>query len=595
MFERATNFLVKKHSLKVITAIFIISFLLLSFFVYKYTHDYALNVASKHIEDILIEHKAKHGYIEEKQKPVIYELQEKKILSKDFFAPEVLSFTYIARNMHNYLMKEQEKAGRKPYIYKLASNNPRNPLNKADELEKELIKKFNDGEIKSFKDIIEKNGEKYLYKAIPIAKNKESCMKCHGNPEVAPTDIINRYGNKEGFFEKVGEIRAIISLAVPLEELMSESKKYFYFITFTMAIVMLCIYFTIYFFIKQQIKFTTFLRKMFGRYVSEEVMNTLIESPDTIRLGGEKRQVTIMVSDLRGFVPLSERLAPEQVMTMLNRYFDVMMRICKKYQGTINDIVGDSLVVTFGAPLKIEDHAQAAVGCAIEMQNAMVLVNEENLRESLPELEMGIGLNTAEVVVGNIGSEERAKFGVVGSGVNMANRIESYTVGGQILISESVYKETGEILRIYGQRKVLPKGADAPLVIYEVGGIAGRYNVVLEDKELTMVTLVRQIPLRCRVLSGTHVGKEGVEGHIVRLSKKSAELYLNEQLELLTNVKMNLRDVPEELAAKDFYGKVIEHKGNHGQTQVIRFTSLPPEISSYFQAFQQHAQQELIK
>lgn len=127
MFERATNFLVKKHSLKVITAIFIISFLLLSFFVYKFTHDYALNEASKHIEDILIEHKAKHGYIEEKQKPVIYELQEKKILSKDFFAPEVLSFTYpevlsftyIARysQKYTYLFNERAGKGRKKALY----------------------------------------------------------------------------------------------------------------------------------------------------------------------------------------------------------------------------------------------------------------------------------------------------------------------------------------------------------------------------------------------------------------------------------------------------------------------------------------------
>jgi adenylate cyclase len=459
-------------------------------------------------------------------------------------------------------------------------------------LEKELIEKVNHREIKSIQDIIEKKGGKYLFKAIPIDRNKESCMRCHGNPEVAPKDIINRYGDQNGFFEKVGEIRAIISLAVPLDELLSEAKETFYFITLLIAVVMLFIYFNIYFYVKQQRKFTGFLRKMFGRYVSEEVMNTLIETPDSLRLGGEKRKVTIMVSDLRGFVPISERVTPEQVMTLLNRYFDVMMKICKKYQGTISDIVGDSLIVTFGAPLKIEDHAQAAVGCAIEMQNAMVRVNAENVRENLPELEMGIGINTAEVVFGNIGTEDRAKFGVVGSGVNIASRIESYTVGGQIFISESVYRETGEILRIDGQQEVFPKGADSPLVIYEVGGIAGRYHVALDDKKTAMVTLLRRIPLRLRVLSGKHVGKEGVEGHIVKLSKMSAELYLNERIELFTNVEMNLREVPEELEAKNFYGKIIEHRREDGETQVVRFTALLPEINSYFQAFRQHAQQD---
>lgn len=124
----------------------------------------------------------------------------------------------------------------------------------------------------------------------------------------------------------------------------------------------------------------------------------------------------------------------------------------------------------------------------------MVLVNEENVRKSLPELEMGIGINTAEVVVGNIGSEERAKFGVVGSGVNMTNRIESYTVGGQILISESARQEAGEVIRIDKRREILPKGVEAPLTIYEVGGIGGQYNLELKGKEPAMVTLVQHIP-----------------------------------------------------------------------------------------------------
>ena len=592
MIDSSTPFLAKKHSLHIIAIIFIVSFILLSSLVYKYTYDYALDEASKRIESMLMEHRAKHGYIEEIQKPVIYELQKKKIIRKDFFAPEILSFTFITRNMHSYLMKEQEKAGKKPYIYKLASTNPRNPLNKANKLEKELIEKFNAGEIKSFEDIVEKGGEKYLYKAIPIAKNKESCMKCHGEPKVTPKDIVNRYGDKDGYFEKTGRIRAIVSLMVPLGGLMLEAKRYFFIISLVMAVVMLLIYSTIYFFIKQQRKFadkekdmTAFLRKMFGRYISEEVMNTMIESPDSIRLGGEKREVTIMMTDLRGFTPISEQLDPEQVMTLLNRYFDVMMKICKEHQGTINDIVGDALLVSFGAPLEIKNHAQAAVACAIEMQNAMQVVNEKNIHEGLPQLEMGIGLNTAEVVVGNIGSKERAKFGVVGSGVNMTSRVESYTVGGQILISESVRRKAGEVLRIDERMEVLPKGAEAPMTIYEVGGIGGQYNLALRGKEPAMVNLVQKIQLLYTTLDGKHVDKEGL---VVRLSGKSAEIDLNESIELMTNLKMNLRDVPKELAAKDFYGKIIEHIGESGQTSLVRFTSVPPEVGGYFQALLQY-------
>ncbi|MCK4795530.1 MAG: adenylate/guanylate cyclase domain-containing protein, partial [Desulfobacteraceae bacterium] len=220
---------------------------------------------------------------------------------------------------------------------------------------------------------------------------------------------------------------------------------------------------------------------------------------------------------------------------------------------------------------------------------------EENVHRGLPKLDMGIGLNTADVVVGNIGTEERAKFGVVGSGVNMTSRIESYTVGGQILISESVREEAGEVLRVDGQREVLPKGAETPLTICEVGGISGLYNQVLEDKEPALVMLVRKIPLLYTILGGKHVGEERFKGLIVRLSRKSAEIELEESLELLTNLKMNLGDVDDELSAKDFYGKVTTNSGEDETTQVVRFTSIPPEVGAYFQALLQYDAKPLAK
>jgi class 3 adenylate cyclase len=186
-----------------------------------------------------------------------------------------------------------------------------------------------------------------------------------------------------------------------------------------------------------------FLKDMFGRYLSEEVTNTLLENPDLVNLGGEKRSVTIMMSDLRGFTSLAERLEPEQVVQILNTYFEIMVEVLLKYNATINEIIGDALLVIFGAPQKMPDRAERAIACAIEMQNAMVKVNEENRLQGLPEIEMGIGLNEDEVIVGNIGSSKRSKYGVVGSGVNMTSRIESYSVGGQILISDSVRKQAG--------------------------------------------------------------------------------------------------------------------------------------------------------
>ena len=333
---------------------------------------------------------------------------------------------------------------------------------------------------------------------------------------------------------------------------------------------------------------TGLLKKTFGRYLSEEVMHAIIERPDSIQLGGEKRTVTMMMTDLRGFTQLSERLDPEKVMALLNRYFDVMMKICKKYEGTINDIFGDALLVTFGAPQENAYHAQAAVACAIEMQNAMQAVNEENMVRGLPKLEMGIGLNTAEVVVGNIGTEDRAKFGVVGSGVNVASRIESYAVGGQILVSESVRRETDEILRIDAQRDVFPKGSGSPLRIYEVGGIAGRFNLALEGKAPVLISPPWHIPLRYKLLEGKDVGTKESEGFIVRLSQECAEIILDGSVELLANVKMNLKDVDEKLSTRDFYGKTIRLSEENTQIYLVRFTSVPPEVDGYLQAIRQY-------
>jgi adenylate cyclase len=335
-------------------------------------------------------------------------------------------------------------------------------------------------------------------------------------------------------------------------------------------------------------KSSELIKKMFGRYLSTEVMNSLLDDPSSLELGGERRHVTIMMTDLRGFTALCERLEPEQVVRMLNSYFDVMVDIILQYHGTINEIIGDALLVIFGAPQEMLDRAQRGIACAIAMQNAMNAVNKANRTQGLPDLEMGIGLNEAEVIVGNIGSSKRSKYAVVGRGVNMTSRIESYSVGGQILISDSVRREVGDVLRIDAQRDVFSKGAERPLRIYEIGGIAGRYNLVLEGKDPALVPLVRHIPLMSTVLEDKHVEKEGIGGRVVRLSKKSAQIVFGVRIEPLTNLKMNLTDVDDELSIKDFYGKVIERSGGNEDIHLVRFTSVPPEVVSYFQALRQY-------
>ena len=183
------------------------------------------------------------------------------------------------------------------------------------------------------------------------------------------------------------------------------------------------------------------------------------------------------MTDLRGFTSLSERLAPQRVVALLNRYLTTMVSVIKQYQGTIDEFIGDAIFVLFGAPVWQEDDAQRAVACAVAMQLAMAAINEQNREEGLPEIEMGIGIHTGQVVVGNIGSPERMKYGVVGSHVNLTSRIQSYTTGGQILISEATRQEVGQILKLGKQTEVKAKGVEHPITLFEVLGIGGRHKL----------------------------------------------------------------------------------------------------------------------
>jgi class 3 adenylate cyclase len=321
------------------------------------------------------------------------------------------------------------------------------------------------------------------------------------------------------------------------------------------------------------------LRTMFGRYLAPEVMTSLLENPASLELGGEKRRVTVMLTDLRGFTALAERLAPEQVVQMLNGYFEVMLEVIERHHGTVNEFIGDALLVLFGAPQDMPDRAERAVACAIEMQNAMAEVNARNRAEGLPELEMGIGLNDAELVVGNVGTSKRSTYSAVGAGVNLASRIESYSVGGQVLVSESVRRAAGK-LRIDGQREVAPKGAEAPLRIYEVGGIAGRFNVALAATTHELVRLAAPEPVRYAMLEGKQAGAVRAEGSIVRLARSHAELDTDSPLEPFSDLRLNLAAAGDALAGRDFYGKVVRASSPVD----LRFTALPPEIDAYFEA-----------
>lgn len=222
-----------------------------------------------------------------------------------------------------------------------------------------------------------------------------------------------------------------------------------------------------------------FIRSVFGRYLTDDVVETILDSPDGLSLGGERRELTIMMTDIRGFTNISSRLDASEVVTMVNHFLAKMTEVIIRYGGTIDEFIGDAILAIFGAPRPIADHAQKAVACAIEMQMIMDEVNLLNAQAGLPEIAAGIGINTGEVVVGNIGSDKRLKYGVVGHNVNFTSRIESYTLGGEVLVSRRTRELCGEILQVTREIRVQPKGFDDEVELSYVGGLGGNYELSL--------------------------------------------------------------------------------------------------------------------
>lgn len=319
-----------------------------------------------------------------------------------------------------------------------------------------------------------------------------------------------------------------------------------------------------------------FIKETFGKYLSDEIVANILESPSGMQLGGDKRVATIMMTDLRGFTSIGERLPAESVVNMINIYLDCMTEIILKYNGTIDEFIGDAILVIFGAPIQREDDAQRAVACAIEMQLAMEEVNRRNKAAGYPEVAMGIGINTGEIVVGNIGSSKRMKYGVVGKNVNLTSRIESYTTGGQTYISPATVEACNGYLRIDDQMEVTPKGVNNPITISLVGGIGGPFNVFLpEKKDIPLTSLSEVLELEFNVLAGKHASNDLVVGKVSELTLEEAIMESPQELEKLNNLKITSYRIKGRYYKADVYAKVV--KVIDSKKVRLNFTSVPPE------------------
>ena len=329
-----------------------------------------------------------------------------------------------------------------------------------------------------------------------------------------------------------------------------------------------------------------FIRDTFGRYVSPEVAQELLASPEARRLGGEKREVTVLMSDLRGYTRFAERGDAGDVMVVLNEVLARMTEVIIAHGGTINEFIGDAIFAIFGAPLAHPDHAERAAAAAIAMQRAMVEVNEAHAQRGLPRFEMGIGINTGEAVVGNIGSERRAKYAVVGAAVNLAARVEACTVGGQILLSPHTYARLRELVEVGEPFPVEVKGIAEPLLLYELRAIRGGFAQRLPEPTAGDEQLPVALPFVCRVFEDKRLGDATLTGTAVRLGRRHVDVRVEGVLRPLSNLRFQLNYPGLGYDSGDLYGKVIGTESYEGTPVTrIRLTSVDPVDQKILETF----------
>lgn len=334
----------------------------------------------------------------------------------------------------------------------------------------------------------------------------------------------------------------------------------------------------------QYVEKRDFVRDTFGRYLSQEVVARLLTSEDGLQLGGEAREITMIMSDIRGFTGLIEDMRPEQVISFLNRYLARMVDIIHNRGGVVDEIIGDGIFAFFGAPEALPEHPARAVACAIEMQAAMERINSLNAADGFGLIEMGIAVHTGTVVVGNIGSEKRTKYGAVGSEVNFTGRMEAYAVGGQVLISQSTYDRISHRMEVADVLEVQMKGMRKTSVLYDVVGISEPYCVHLEVSAKKLIPLRNPLVVILRPLDRKSVTDQAIGATITQFSSTLITVSSVYPLSRWEDVKIQMANdnfSPRDVTA---YAKVLSVKYQEGFCEcVLRFTSVPPEMGEALQ------------
>jgi len=210
------------------------------------------------------------------------------------------------------------------------------------------------------------------------------------------------------------------------------------------------------------------LKQAFQHYLNPSVVDRIIENPASLKLGGEKKELTVLFSDIRGFTAISESLAPESLMRFMNQYLTAMTDIVMSNEGTLDKYIGDSVMAFYGAPQEQHDHAIRACHCALRMIKFLGKKQKVWQEQGLPLIRVGIGINTGQMVVGNIGSDKRFDYTVMGDNVNIASRLESLTkdYGVTVIVSEYTQKKAKDEFDFRELGEVQIRGREKPIRIY---------------------------------------------------------------------------------------------------------------------------------
>lgn len=329
-----------------------------------------------------------------------------------------------------------------------------------------------------------------------------------------------------------------------------------------------------------------FLHRIFGKYFSDEVLEVILERPDGEFIGGDRRNLAILLSDLRGFSAMAEEMSAEALTDLLNYYFGTMIEVISKYNGTVIEYTGDGVLAVFGAPIKTENYCENAIAAAVTMQNKMYEVNDYCKKMGYETLQMGIGVHWGEAFVGNIGSEKMMRYNVIGSVVNACSRIEGCSVGGQVLASEDILDRVKCDVQIIRKSKISAKGISKKINLCEIIGIGGDYGCYIhetvdEEKYYVLKNEVLELyTIHNKVIEEIPREVSLIEISLNRIKVDMCQYFEgHEEMKLYSDVEVRCKNEKLGIGFSGVYAKVVNVSGKH---VTLHFTHINEDLKKAY-------------